>query len=212
MKNLLNNIYSFGLQRILIIGGITTMLILLGLGPSMLKNDQKITIATASDKKPLLDPSMKATDTVGVVNGGSAGFDPSTFNIKPIKLPDGSITFPDYTLPPTPTAPAAATTIDGPDPTKCADAKAAMDAIDASHADEDTQLQASVTNYQNVLINNSKNYAARGYGPTADEQAADQRVQIAMQTANNTLMNNVREMNTKKAPYQLIVTQNCWNQ
>lgn len=210
MKTILHTIQFLSIRKLLLIGGVVIMFVLVAMGPAMLRASQKSIIPIVA-KETAQSVPLSST-TTNATNGTTAGFDPSTFNVTPITNPDGSISFPTYTIPTTsttPTTPTGSVPVTRGDPDKCSAAQTAMSTVDASYADIDAQLHQEVTNYQNFLINNSKNYAARGYGPTTDEQMADQRANIAMQNDNNTLMNNVRDINNRKAPYQLIVTQNC---
>jgi hypothetical protein len=204
MKRILNIIHFLDIRKTLAAVGIAAMFILLFLGPTMLRaSERSIEPTTATTTT-----SAASKTAVGASNGAAAGFDPSTFNVKPITNPDGSITFPTYTIPQS-TTPSSNGSNSADSSDVCATARAAMDAVDASYAGQNASLQAEITNYQNFLMNNTKTYAARGTGPTPDEQAANLRVNSAMQADNNQLMTNVRDANAKKAPYQQQWTANA---
>lgn len=196
------------IKKILTITSVTVMLGLLVMGPQLGKVSKKAAATTSNGTSSQTASVSASGSNIKVPTTGSV----STYDIPSIKLPDGSeLKLPSYT----PTASTSSsssssgTTIIGPDASVCASAQAAMNQIENAYDTQDQPLRTNITNYQNFITNNSKTYAARGSGPTPDEQAADQRTLTALQNAQNQLSSNLQQMNQQLVPYQQQVINNC---
>lgn len=210
MKKLLSLTRSLGIRKILSISGVAAMLILLCMGPTMLRTAAPVQIATASTKTADTDSPA----VVGGNDGSAAGFDPSTFNVTPITMPDGSVTFPTYTVPPAPTYTGVGNVTGlAPDPDKCAAARAGIAAVEASYADENADLQQQVKSLQTQIIAMTTINRSQDTSPGVVYSLPDTTaMQTRLQTASNKLMSNFRDANSKKAAFQQQFNQNCWNQ
>lgn len=203
MKKVLNFLVSLGLRKILGFGSILLLLVLLVLGPTALKNPQKVLITNTANKVPQI-ASTKVTDSPNTTP--TNGFDPSYFNVTPVTLPDGSVTFPTYTVPtPTYTSPKISNdpNVVTPDPSKCSSIQASMDAVTAPYVDKDNQLRTEINSLEQQLIAmttiNRSQDTSPGIVYTLPDTTA---LQNKLQADDNQIMNDIQNINSQLAPYQ----------
>lgn len=211
MKKLLSIVHSLSFRSLMLLTITTSMVILLFLGPIMLKTSSKISLAS-SDKTTNPISSVAATTGIRSMNNATTDSTPSVFSTSPITLPDGSTlkVSPLTTTPSTSGSNSSSgTTASGPDPAVCTSAQAAISQIQNAYAAQNQPLQVEINNYRDIITNNGKNYAARGSGPTPDEQAYDQKVLVALQNDQNHLSYNLQQMNSQLVSYQQQVIANC---
>lgn len=180
------------MRKILTIGGIVAMLLLLILGPKLVSSPKKVAITESGSKTSTPVPST--SDTSPSTTSDTSGL--STYNVQPITLPDGSITYPVYTPPVISSdTPTSTSTFVAPDPTKCAGIQAEITSADASLITQDKSLEAEVQNYINYIEENSKYIPGATPVDTSKEQ-------VAMQADEAQINANVAQINSINAPYE----------
>lgn len=196
------------IKKILTITSVTVILGLLIMGPQLGKVSKKAAATTSNGTSSQTASVSTSGSNIKVPTTGSV----STYDVPSIKLPDGSeLKLPSYT-PTSSTSSSSSsngTTTTGPDASVCASAQAAISQIQNAYAAQNQPLQAEINNYQSIITNDGKNYAARGSGPTPDEQVYDQKVLVALQNDQNKLSYNLQQMNGQLVPYQQQVITNC---
>lgn len=161
------------------------MLILLCMGPTMLKTAAPVQIATASTK-------TAETDSTAVVGGGgsAAGFDPSSKETSR-SMP----TLPLATVDPLRAA------ID-PDSDPCTVISAAMDQIQNYYVIPNQDLQNEITNNKMTIMSITSLVIGQGGVTTADQQVALTKANNIYQLDTGKLQSNMAQMNQQLSPYK----------